>query len=150
MVLNRKTYRWFYDHIHCRYYNLLTRWCFLPFGGEKKFREEMLTSIDFQSQDKILDMCCGTGNATFAIAKKAAKKAEIIGIDLSSGQINFARRKNYNFYFMVMDAIRTGFKDCYFDKVFITHAIHEMSRKIRLDTLNEARRILKEKGRVII
>jgi demethylmenaquinone methyltransferase/2-methoxy-6-polyprenyl-1,4-benzoquinol methylase len=150
MVLNRKTYRWFYDHIHCRYYNLLTRWCFLPFGGEKKFREEMLTSIDFQSQDKILDMCCGTGNATFAIAKKAAKKAEIIGIDLSSGQINFARRKNYNVYFMVMDAIRTGFKDCYFDKVFITHAIHEMSRKIRLDTLNEARRILKEKGRVII
>jgi ubiquinone/menaquinone biosynthesis C-methylase UbiE len=152
MMWSRKSYKWFYDHIHSHYYNLLVKWCFLPFGGEEKFRKELIAPIDFSPQDKVLDMCCGIGGATFIIAKKAGKGSETIGIDLSSGQIEIAQKRNRmrNVRFIEGDVTTTGFEDEYFDKVFITHALHEMPRDIRLKVLIEARRVLKENGNVII
>lgn len=160
MALNRKSYKWFYDHIHSHYYNLAMKWCFLPFGGERRCRQQLIGPVSFESTDKILDMCCGTGGATFAIAQKAGGESEIIGIDLSWGQIKIARqwinkittRENRfsNVKFIEGDAGKTCFGDGYFDKVFITHALHEMQREERLDTLREANRILKEKGKVIV
>jgi ubiquinone/menaquinone biosynthesis C-methylase UbiE len=121
MMWSRKSYKWFYDHIHSHYYNLLVKWCFLPFGGEEKFRKEMIAPIDFSPGDKILDMCCGIGGVTCTIAKKVGEDSEVIGMDLSSGQIEI-----------------------------ITHALHEMPRGIRSKVLTEARRVLRENGEVII
>lgn len=136
------------------------KWCFLPFGGETKCRKKLIESVSFEPTDKILDMCCGTGGATSAIAQKAGSGAEIIGIDLSWGQIKIAQkwvnkfttRKNRfnNVKFIEGDVTKTCFRDRYFNKVFITHALHEMEKEERLDTLREAKRILIEKGKVIV
>jgi hypothetical protein len=30
MILNKRSYRWFYDHIHSHYYDLMIKWCALP------------------------------------------------------------------------------------------------------------------------
>jgi ubiquinone/menaquinone biosynthesis C-methylase UbiE len=152
MAISKKIYKWFYDNIQCHYYNLLMTYCFLPFGVETKCREELIAHIDFSPKDRILDMCCGTGGATFAIARRAGKMGEIIGMDLSSGQINVAKKgENFsNIQFVEGDVTSTGFEDRCFDKVFITHALHEMPREIRLTVLTEAKRILKEEGKVIV
>lgn len=152
MAWNVGSSRWFYNRIHGRYYNVLTKWYFSPFGGEKKVRRELLEPVEFLSGDRILDMCCGTGNATFAIAEKAGDKAEIVGIDLSFGQIGFARRNNPfgNTSFLIGDASNTPFKQGCFHKVFITYAIHEMPREMRLKVLREAKRILQRGGKVIV
>ena len=61
MNSNRKLYKWFYNNFQSRYYNLVTRWCFFPFGGEEKVRKTMLEVVDLNPGDKILDMCCGSG-----------------------------------------------------------------------------------------
>lgn len=152
MAWNKRSYKWFYDNIHCHYYNLLLKYCFLPFLGEKKVRRELLEPVSFLPEDRILDMGCGTGGATFAIAEKAGEKAEIVGIDLSSGQIGIARKNNRfgNVGFLIGDATATSFEEGCFDKVFITHAIHEMTREMRLEVLREAKRILKGGGKVIV
>lgn len=152
MLWSRKGYKWFYDHIHSHYYNLLIKWCFLPFGGENTFRTELIAHIDCRLTDKILDMCCGTGGVTFVIAAKAGEDSEIVGLDLSAGQIVIARKRNRfrNVRFLEKDVANTGFADGYFDKVFITHALHEMPREIRLKVLTEARRVLRANGQVII
>ncbi|MGB2982193.1 MAG: class I SAM-dependent methyltransferase [Candidatus Zixiibacteriota bacterium] len=151
-MLNRKLYKWFYDNIHSRYYDLLMKYCFLPFGGEAKCREELLTRVEFSSGERILDMCCGTGGATLAIAGKAGETSEIVGVDLSWGQLRRARKKRRlsKVRFLEGDAASTGFENGHFDKVFITHALHEMPRETRLEVLNEAKRILKDRGRVIV
>ncbi|MCK4403571.1 MAG: methyltransferase domain-containing protein [candidate division Zixibacteria bacterium] len=151
-TLNREAYKWFYDNVHCHYYNLLMKYCFLPFGGETKCREELIAHVDFSPRDRIFDMCCGTGGATFAIVRKAGKMNQIIGMDLSSGQINVAKKGGHksSIRFVEGDVSATGFEDGYFDKVFITHALHEMPREVRLKVLTEAKSILKEKGKVII
>ena len=152
MALDRKTYKWFYDHIHSRYYNLLIRWCFLPFGGETKCREALITPVHFSPNERILDMCCGTGGATGSIAKKVGKGSQIIGMDLSSGQINMTQKRSElgNVQFVVDDAGCTAFRSHSFNKVFITHALHEMPREIRQQVLAEARRILRDNGAIII
>ena len=152
MALDRKSYKWFYDHIHSHYYNLLIKWCFLPFGGETKCREELLAHVDCSSKDMILDMCCGTGGATYSILKKAGSECEIIGMDLSFGQISIAAKRPglSNVQLVHGDAACSAFQDQSFDKVFITHALHEMPREIRLKVLSEARRILRNNGTVIV
>ncbi|MEW6093762.1 MAG: class I SAM-dependent methyltransferase [Chloroflexota bacterium] len=149
---NEKRYQWFYDHLHSHYYDLLMRWCFLPFGGEEKFRKGLIAHINFSPGDKILDMCCGTGSVTFIAAQMAGVKSEVIGMDLSSGQLGIARKRNHlsNVRFLEGNVTATGFESGYFNKVFITHALHEMRREIRLKVLAEARRVLREGGEVII
>jgi demethylmenaquinone methyltransferase/2-methoxy-6-polyprenyl-1,4-benzoquinol methylase len=128
------------------------KWCFLPFGGEEKFRKELIAHINLCPGDKILDMCCGTGGVTFIVAQQAGENSQVIGVDLSSGQLEIARRRNHlsNVRFAEGDVTTTGFESGYFDKVFVTHALHEMQRDIRLKVLAEARRVLRENGEVII
>ena len=152
MVLDRRAYKWFYDNIHYRYYNLLTRWCFLPFGRERRCRKELIASLDITPEDIVLDACCGTGNATSAIAERMGEKADITGLDLSSSMIRIAQKKNRydNVRYIQGDLTATGFTDSHFDKVFITHGIHEMPRKQRMDALAETLRILKDGGQVIV
>lgn len=152
MILSRRAYRWFYDNVQSRYYDLLMQWCFLPFGGERKIRERLLEPITFGPTDKILDVGCGTGGATFAIAAQAPPGVEIVGLDLSWGQIRRAKAKDRSgrIRFVHGDATCTCFPSAYFDKVFVTHMIHEMRRDARLRTLREAQRVLKSPGRLVV
>jgi demethylmenaquinone methyltransferase/2-methoxy-6-polyprenyl-1,4-benzoquinol methylase len=152
MLPSKKAYKWFYDHIHSCYYDLLTKWCFLPFGAEARCREQLIAHIDFGPKEVILDMCCGTGAATCSILRKAGGHSKIIGMDLSSGQIRAAakRAELEGVRFVEADAACPAFREGVFDKVFITHALHEMSRESRLQVLAESRRILKENGKVIV
>jgi ubiquinone/menaquinone biosynthesis C-methylase UbiE len=152
MILERKTYKWFYDHIHSYYYNLLMKWCFLPFGGEAGFREAMIASVDFQPRQRILEMCCGTGGATISIQKRMGSSGQIVGMDLSRGQIGRAIRRPElsNIRLVEGNVARTAFRDHSFDKVFITHALHEMPRAIRYQVLAEAQRVLRDSGAVIV
>ena len=80
---SKRSYRWFYDQVQSRYYDLLIQWCFLPFGGESRIRQQLLAPIVFGPAEIILDVGCGTGSATFAIAAKAGPQARIVGLDLS-------------------------------------------------------------------
>lgn len=150
--MNKKAYKWFYNNIHSNYYNLMIKWCFFPLGGEKKCRDELISHINFYEEEKILDMCCGTGGATCNILMRAGENSKIFGMDMSSGQLKLAARcrELYNVKLIEGEAAGTSFPDCYFDKVFITHALHEMSRQARLEVLREAIRILKENGIVIV
>ena len=148
MAISGKAYRWYYDTIACRYYDLMIKWCFLPFGGETKVRRAILNAASPEKGERILDMCCGTGSATFATAERVGEQSRVIGIDLSSGQIRVAKKRNrfQNVEFMTADATKTPFCDGEFDRIIIPHAIHEMTRPLRLTVFAEAGRVLKPGG----
>jgi len=152
MISSGRGYRWFYDHVQSRYYDLLMKWCFLPFGGETKVRTRLLESIALHPGEHILDVGCGTGNATLAIAAKAPQRVRILGLDLSLGQLRRAAAKNRlaSVAFVAADARATCFADAHFDKVFVTHMIHELPRHDRLAVLKEARRVLKPDGTLVV
>ena len=93
--MSKKLYKWWYDNIESKFYNVMIKWLSLPFGGERRMRRKMIEPISFKQGERILDMCCGTGGASFFISEKAGKECEITGMDLSSGQLQYAKRRQY-------------------------------------------------------
>jgi len=152
MAIKRSVYKWFYDNIHSRYYDLMMKWLLLPFSGEANFRREMLEPVDFTGDEVILDICCGTGGITLRLNDKTGGHGLIVGSDLSEGQVRAAVKKNRfkNVYFVVADGTRPCFRTGAFDKVIIPHALHEMDRGIRLRLLSEAKGLLKTRGQTIV
>jgi len=145
-------YKWSYEYLFSRFYDLTIKWLLIPFGGEAKTRRTIINPVSFNGYETILEMCCGTGGSTVFIAEKTKDNNKIVAIDLSSEQLKRAKRKKYKCQtdFINGDIMRSPFRDNSFDKVFVSHVIHEMPRENRLKTLQEAKRLLKPNGEVII
>ena len=106
------------------------------------------------NNDKILDLCTGTGTNAINIAK-ANPSAEIIGVDLSENMLKVAREKSNkadtkNIKLYKMDATKLDVKSNSFDKISLSLILHEMDDELRSKILNEAKRVLKKDGKIII
>ena len=66
-------------------------------------------------------MCCGTGGATCAILRRTGVESQIFGMDLSSGQLKVAARRQelHNVQLIEGDVANTNFPDSYFDKCLL-------------------------------
>jgi ubiquinone/menaquinone biosynthesis C-methylase UbiE len=75
----------------------------------------------------------------------------ITGVDLGSGQLARARKKNRGagVIYLLKDATETELPSGSFDRVLIGLALHEMPRSTRLAVLREARRLCAPEGRVL-
>lgn len=132
------------------FYDALARWCLLPLGGEKACRKRFTEWFELQDGQEVLSLCCGTG-ATERSLKESVPSLHIRALDLGSGQIATARRKDPGglVHFEVGNAADTGFPAASFDRVLITLALHEMPQTLRVSVLREAARVCRPSGRVI-
>ncbi len=151
-MAKRPFYKWFYDHVHSHDYDIVMRWVLWPFGGEEHFRREMMTSVDLTGARRVLDLCCGTGSSSRAIRSRADASAQVLGADLSLGQLRQAKRKRdlADVPLVEADATQIPFAAGCFDAVVIPHALHEMPRATRIAALRDARRVLRRAGRVFV
>jgi demethylmenaquinone methyltransferase/2-methoxy-6-polyprenyl-1,4-benzoquinol methylase len=148
----RPAYKWVYDHLESRVYDLGLRWFLLPFGGERRFRRRMTSQIDFAPGERVLDLCCGTGSSSAAIRERAGPTCRLVGADLSRGQLARAARKEACRPIALVEANAAAipFASGSFDRVVIPHALHEMPRETRAAVLREARRVLRPGGRLAV
>lgn len=121
-------------------------------GGKnpRKVINDMICGED----KKVLDLCCGTLSNTIPIAKAKAR-CEILGIDLSKEMLKVARKKIEkvkadNVSLKCADATDTKLKSQSFDYVVIGLVLHECSEKLMAGMVLEARRLLKDDGKLII
>lgn len=146
-------YRQIYDQFISRFYDIGLKIGLTPFG-EKILRFSVYNTISpyIKRGDRILDLCCGTGTLTVLLAELFYDDCTIIGVDLSSGQIAQAQKKDIypNLKFIVMDANNLQFNNESFDKIIISAALHEMDKKQRLNVLSEVHRVLKKSGQFLI
>jgi SAM-dependent methyltransferase len=97
-----------------------------------------------KSSDKVLDVACGTGSLSLAIAAKAFY---VKGIDLSEPMIKTAmksagRRGVKNAEFTIHDASDlTDFKDHEFEIAVTSMAIHQFEAELAIRILSEMKRI---------
>jgi len=111
-------------------------------------------AIDFsgvKAGDRVLDVCCGTGDQVYYYAK-----AGIIadGIDLDPKMLKLARKDKRNpgltgVSFQLADAQYLPFKDNSFNSASISFALHEKERASRDKIIAEMKRVVRKDGALI-
>ena len=101
--------------------------------------------------DRVLDVCCGTGDQVFYYAKEGIIAN---GIDLNPKMIKAAEKRKKesgltNVFFQIADAKKLPFQNNYFDFVSISLALHEKDRYSRNKIISEMKRVVKNKGFLI-
>lgn len=101
--------------------------------------------------DRVLDVCCGTGDQAFHYAKAGIMAT---GIDLNPGMIKLARKDKRrqelkNVSFQIADALNLPFEDNFFDYASISLALHETERTERDKIISEMKRVVKKDGALI-
>ncbi len=119
-----------------------------PFVWTTEMRAEALSLLSLSSDDRVLDVGCGTGFGTAGLLEYSQ---DIYGIDQSRAQLKQARENIGRFdpvSFMLGDAERLPFPDDAFDAVWSSGSIEYWPCPV--ETLRELRRVCKPGGQVLV
>jgi trans-aconitate methyltransferase len=113
--------------------------------------EEELAALDLVGDERVLDLGCGDGRISAAIARRVPR-GSVVGVDPSSHMIEFARtrfpaEKSPNLSFEVGDARALAFR-AEFDLVVSFNALHWVLRADQ--ALRSIRAALRPAGRAIL
>ncbi len=128
-------YQWLYDSIS---------WiAALSVGGESRFRRLALEGLTIQPETQVLDLCCGSGQATQILVERSQ---HVIGLDASPFSIKRAQRNVPQAQYVEAFAEAIPFPDQHFDLVHTSAALHEMQSDQLRQILQEVYRVLKLGG----
>lgn len=128
-------YQWLYDSVS---------WlAALGVGGEGRFRRLALEGLEIQPEMQVLDLCCGSGQATQILV---ARSCHVTGLDASPFSIKRAQRNVPQAEYVEAFAEAMPFSDHQFDLVHTSVALHEMQPDQLHKILQEVYRVLKPGG----
>ena len=133
------------------YYDILLD--LLTFGLYAKFLRKAIETLDPKKGEKVLDLCSGTGRAASWIAQTVGEKGEVIGMDVSKNMIEVARKRYgalKNVIFIQKDVTETWGYQNYFDGIFTSFSLHEISESGRPRVMEQSYTALKNRGRLVI
>lgn len=128
----------------------------LSLGGVDAMYDEVAAAAVPTGSDtavRVLEIGCGTGNLTQALAKRGAR---ITAVDQSAEMLEVALEKATDLGDQVdvveMAAVEVGdrFEPASFDSVASSLALSEMSAEERLYVLRAAKRVLRPGGRLVV
>jgi len=98
--------------------------------------------------DRMLDVCCGTGDQVFHYEQMGAVAT---GVDQNPNMIEFAERNRErrgfkHSTFHIAGATKLPFPDGHFDYASISLGLHEMEREERNRAVAEMKRVVKKEG----
>ncbi len=115
-------------------------------AGDRLMRE-LVDRAEVPSGARILDVACGMGATTRYLADNTPAAA-VVGINISQGQLAVCRATSPDLTFHEMSAIDMTFDDATFDTVFCVEAAFHFKTRRRF--LEEARRVLRAGGRIVL
>ncbi len=120
------------------------------------YQDDLDTSarrIKLQGNEKLLDLCCGTGKSSLACLKQLPQ-GTIVGVDNSEGMLHEANNKfvkeirDGKMSFILKDAMELDFPDNSFDAVFMAYGLRNMPDYDK--AVKGIYRILKPGGKICI
>jgi demethylmenaquinone methyltransferase/2-methoxy-6-polyprenyl-1,4-benzoquinol methylase len=121
------------------------------FGMHRRWKSRMIRMAEVQPGDRALDLCCGTGDVSFALARAGAR---VTGLDFSEPMLQVARQRaeakksEENPKFIRGDAQNLPFEDASFNVVTISYGLRNLSSWER--GLDEMFRVLRPGGRLLV
>ncbi|MCU0515739.1 MAG: class I SAM-dependent methyltransferase [Oscillatoria sp. Prado101] len=128
-------YQWLYDGI--------SRLAALSVGGEGRFRRLALAGLSVSPETKVLDLCCGSGQATQLLVQYSR---DVTGLDASPLSLRRARQNVPQASYVEAFAEKMPFPDEHFDLVHTSAALHEMEPAQLGQIIKEVYRVLKPGG----
>ena len=132
-------------------YDLLNH--LLSLSIDRRWRKELVRRAGAKPDDRILDLCTGTGDVAIRFARNN-QVGEIVGVDLSEEMLRLAKRKAMNgglakrIRFLRGDAVNLPFDDDHFDIVAIAFGLRNIGHHQR--GICEMVRVLKRGGQLLI
>ena len=138
---------WFETWFNSPYYDLLYK--HRDETEAEEFLDNLLEFLDVSSKARILDLACGKGRFSFALAERGY---DVIGLDLSEENIEEARREAEGLISFHVHDMREVFRDDYFDYVFnfFTSFGYFEEEEDHLKTLRTVHQELKSNGIFVI
>jgi ubiquinone/menaquinone biosynthesis C-methylase UbiE len=128
-------YQWLYDSI--------SRVAALGVGGEAKFRNLALQNLDIRPESRVLDLCCGSGQATQLLVQYSQN---VTGLDASPLSLKRAKRNVPQAEYVEGFAEKMPLERDSFDVVHTSVALHEMKPEQLQQIIGEVFRVLKPGG----
>ncbi len=128
-------HQWLYDSI--------SGLASLAVGGESRFRQLPLQGLNLPRDTKVLDLCCGSGQATGVLVQNFA---DVTGLDASPLSIKRAQKNVPQASYIEAFAEEMPICDRLFDLVHTSAALHEMQPQQLRQILKEVYRVLKPGG----
>ncbi len=144
----------YYSRIYGRY-DLVNR--LFTFGLDEKWRRVAAAKCLESGPEKVLDLCCGTGDLAMAVARASGGTARVTGLDFNASMLGVARekaseRKIDGIEFGEGNAAAMPFADATFDCLTIgfgfRNLIYDNDNARR--HLGEMNRVLKPGARLVV
>ncbi|MFC6181739.1 bifunctional demethylmenaquinone methyltransferase/2-methoxy-6-polyprenyl-1,4-benzoquinol methylase UbiE [Lactiplantibacillus daowaiensis] len=125
----------------------------ISLGTHRHWRRQTMAQIHLQPTDRALDLCCGTGDWTIAIAQKLTAPDAVIGLDFSAPMLRLAQQKvndanvSDQVWLRRGNAMHLPFKTASFDLVTIGFGLRNLPDKPQ--ALAEIYRVLKPGGQLV-
>ncbi len=109
----------------------------ITWGLDKRWRRQAARECLVSQPEKVLDLCCGTGDLAISITRLAENGVEVTGVDYSRPMLAIATKKaellarGSRISFTYGDAAKLPFPDGYFDCIGISFAFRNLTYKIR-------------------
>ncbi len=116
-------------------------------GALRPIHSSITNALVEQNCLTVIDLCCGTGLFT-GLARKAGLLPS--GVDISTDMLAIARQKHPSVNFLESDATQTPFPNSSFDATTISFALHEKPLPLSLTILEEAKRLTKPGGLIVV
>ena len=116
---------------------------------ERLFKQALVLQAGLASDQRILDLGCGTGTLTILL-KEAAPLADVVGLDGDPGVLKIASEKvRESFLNIGLDegmSFDLPYQNRYFDRVVSSLFFHHLTTENKVKTLGEIKRVLKPGG----
>ncbi len=124
----------------------------LSLSRHKAWRRYAVSKSDLEHGGSALDVCCGTGDFAFELAKRAGESGRVVGVDFSLPMIELARRKAKRrscgrVSFLAANACALPFANDSFDCVTVGFGLRNVADVAT--ALSEMVRVAKPGGKVI-
>lgn len=124
----------------------------ISFQRHIAWRKDVMKQMQVMEGDKVLDVCCGTGDWSFALAEAVGMDGEVTGLDFSNNMLSVAinKKRKLNLpqlQFLHGNAMELPFEDNTFDSVTIGFGLRNVPDYMTV--LKEMNRVVKPGGKVV-
>jgi demethylmenaquinone methyltransferase/2-methoxy-6-polyprenyl-1,4-benzoquinol methylase len=128
----------------------------ISFGMHRLWKDRALKTLQVKKGGTYLDLCCGTGDLAFKLAKAVGSAGKVVGLDFSPNMLETARTRSADgvdgndsatIEWLEGDAQNLPFDDGTFDGAIISFGLRNLTDLQK--GLSEMARVVKPQGRVV-